>query len=147
MDVNFESTIDEIDEKLNQFNTEYAVSQRTFEDFYETTKIEILENKNILARDFKDLTTNHVFRIAYKETFCDLGLELKPEDEMLDLFGICDHFESDKYSEIVNVFDITLENASIVDKLRLDDLNSEEKDNIKNLILKQENRFLLKGNI
>ena len=47
---------------------------------------------------------------------------------MLDLFELRDHFESDKYSEKVNVFDITLENASIVDKLRLDHLNSEEKD-------------------
>ena len=145
MNVNFESTIEEIDEQLSQINTEYCTSQKVIENFYDTNKIEILENQNILERNFKELTTNHVFKIAYQETFDDLGLTLESKDLNLDLFELCHHFDNHEYSEVAKIFDISLENSSVIDRLRLEHLNDEEKENIKNLISKHEDRFLLKG--
>ena len=144
MNVNLDTTLDEIDDDLNNYVKETANNLKEINDFYTTNKIEILENEENFL-DFTELSTKQIFRIAYQETFAELDTSIKTDEEIDDSYNLFNNLENEIELPVSRIFEIEIDNDLIIDKLRLNHLNNDEIKHVQNLIIKHKNRFLLEG--
>ena len=144
MNVNLDTKLDEIDDDLHNYVKGTANNLKEINDFYNTNKIEILRNEENLL-DFTELSTKQIFQVAYQETFAELDISVKTDEEIYDSYNFFNNLENEIDLPVSKIFEINIVNDFIIDRLRLNHLNNNEIKHIKNLITKHKDIFLLEG--
>ena len=133
LNVNFEN---EIDNDFTEYPEENSHEFLDLKDYYSNYKIAILNSDTYAGFEKQNFSSiRNLFKISDNETFNELGLPLASDHEINNAFDILETEQQNRNLSSVHIPDIEHNITSILESLRLDHLNNEEKDHLKNLIL------------